>query len=145
MNDAIMMPAVLSWALKVNGAKMNRFRVRRLAVIDLHGYGGTSIRRWLVRVEFVLTVLVCLVLGVLLCMHGGLVGWAVGLLLLGIGGNYTVLAGWAVVLWNPQRLAHEFLASDITADGRYYSLAQWRLAIPFLFLILALRSSERHA
>jgi hypothetical protein len=122
---------------------VNRFRVRRLAVIDLHGYGGSAVRRWLVRIEFFLAAIGCLVLGVFLCAHGGVVGWAVGLALLGIGANYLVLGAWAVVLWNPERLAREFVVHDITADGPYISRAQWRVAVPFLFLILALRSSER--
>jgi hypothetical protein len=122
---------------------VNRFRVRRLAVIDLHAYGGTALRRWFVRIEFFLAAIGCLVLGVFLCAHGGVVGWAVGLALLGIGANYMVLAAWAVVLWNPERLAREFGAHDVRADGSYISRARWRVAVPFLFLILALQSSER--
>ena len=119
------------------------FRVRRLAVIDLHGSRGTARRLWLVRCEFALTIAVCVFLGVLFCRHGGVTGWILGLALLGIGCNYAVLTGWAIVLWNPQRLALEFQATSIAVDGRSYSIGQWRLAVPFLFLVLASRSTER--
>ena len=122
---------------------MNRFRVRRLAVIDLHGSSGTRRRRWLVSSEFAMAVAVSVILCMLFCVHGGVNGWIIGVLILGIGCNYAVLTGWAIVLWNPQRLADEFQATSVAVDGRYYSIGQWRLAVPFLFVILALRSSER--
>ena len=120
------------------------FRIRRLAVIDLHGLRGTPRRRWLVRGEFALTIAVCVFLGVLFCKHGSMTGWVLGLALLGIGCNYAVLTGWAIALWNPQRLALEFQATCIDADGRFYSIGQWRLVVPFLFLVLAMRPTERH-
>ncbi len=112
-------------------------------MIDLHGFHGTTLRLWLVRVEFVVATIIAAALAVLFIAHGGASGWIIGLIAAGIGTNYLVLAGWAVVLHDPERLAREFAAHDVAVDGRYYSVGQFRLAIPFLLPIMAARAVER--
>ena len=119
-----------------------RFRVRRLAVIDLHGLSGSNVRLWLVRIEFGIATLIAAGLGFLFVHAGQIQGTVLGVIAFGIAANYFVLVIWAVKLRRP-RLASEFAAHDVHADGRSYSLGQLRLVVPFLFLGLAARPCER--
>lgn len=118
------------------------FRVRRLAVIDLHGFGGTKLRLWLVRVEFVLAVVLAAGLGGLFLRTGTIEGICIGIASIGIAANNAVLSGWAMVL-RRERLAKEFTAHNVEHDGRFYSIGQIRLVVPFLFPVLAVRACER--
>ena len=121
---------------------LKRFRVRRLAVIDIYGRSGSRLRRWLVWAEFTVTPLVCLWIGALFILHLGLAGWVVAAAVIGIGVNYVVLACWAAALRDPARLAREYQAHLPDRDLRYYSVAQLWLLVPFLFVALALRPIE---
>jgi NADH:ubiquinone oxidoreductase subunit K len=122
---------------------LDNFRTRRLAVIDLHGYTGSRVRLWLVRVEVLLATAVGAIVGTVFIRQGTALGWVLGLLALGIAANYLVLTLWVLVLWNRERLATEFNAYDIAGDGRYYTVGQFRLLMPFYFVLLAARSTER--
>lgn len=114
------------------------FSVRELAVIDLHGAHGRLLRRRLVLLEFVLCVAVGAPLGGCLIEHGGMAGWISGVWLLGIALNYVPLLGYAVALSPPGRLrAAVRQIGGYPATARYYSVAQWRLIVPFLLVVLA--------
>ncbi|MEP6842070.1 MAG: hypothetical protein ABJA11_01030 [Pseudolysinimonas sp.] len=122
---------------------MDTFRTRRLAVIDLHGFTGSTIRLWLVRAEMLVATIVAAFVGILFLREGHALGWVLGVIVLGIAANYLVLTVWVLILWNREKLASEFDAHDIRKDGRYYSIGQFRLVIPFYFVYLAARPSER--
>jgi hypothetical protein len=118
------------------------FRVRRLAVIDLHGSAGSVLRLWLVRSEFVIAVALAAALGGVFLVSATPQGTLLGIIALGIACNYVVLAIWAFIL-RGARLAEEFAAHDIREDGRRISLGQWRLFVPLLLVVLAMRNCER--
>lgn len=120
-----------------------RFRVRRLAVIDLHGSGGTRLRRVVIRIEFAGAVVIGVSLAILFFRAGSISGIILGLVSAGIAANYLVLVVWAVALRDPSRLGREFSAHDVAIDGRYQSLCALLLFVPYLFLPLALRPIER--
>lgn len=122
---------------------LDSFRTRRLAVIDLHGYSGSRVRLWLVRVEMLLATAVGALVGTLFIRQGTASGWVLGLPAVGVAANYLVLTLWVLVLWNRERLAAEFIAHEIAEDGRYYTVGQFRLVIPFYFVFLAGRPTER--
>jgi hypothetical protein len=73
------------------------FRVRRLAVIDLHGRCGSAVRLWLVRAEFPLAAALFIAFAVLFADHGTLTGWVLGIVFVGIGCNYLVLTAWMLI------------------------------------------------
>jgi hypothetical protein len=119
------------------------FRVRRLAVIDLHGRSGSAVRLWLVRAEFPVAAALFIAFAVLFADHGTLTGWVLGIVFVGIGCNYLVLTAWMLILRDRQRLSREFLARDVGEDSHLYRAGQARLLVPFLFLYLASRPGER--
>ena len=120
------------------------FSVRDLVVVDLHGAHGTALRRHLVLIECVLGVVLGAALGGYLLHFGGVVGWISGLWSLGIAANYVPPTDYAVALSRPGRLSAAVgQIDDYPGAARYYTVAQWRLLVPFLVLMLALRPSDR--
>lgn len=118
--------------------------VRRLAAIDMYGGRGTLLRRRLVLVEFVAAVLICLALSVLLIVRGGsasstVVGAWVALL----GANYVPLALYAVGFSRGSHLEHELEGVDTAQELRYYSVAQFWVLVPFVFVVLAFVESSK--
>ena len=83
-------------------------------------------------------------LGGLLVAHGGLAGWLMGLAAVGIGLNYLPLAIHGCDLIRAGRLERELAdIDDLTAESRWYFIAQARLCVPGLVAILAVRRSYR--
>ena len=116
--------------------------VRRLAAIDMYGTKGKRLRRRLVLVEFVAVVLVCFFLSALLILKGD----SVALIIIGIwiallGANYVPLAIYAIDFSRGSRLLEELKAVDIRQELRYYSVAQFWVLVPLLFVLLAFRES----
>ena len=116
--------------------------VRRLAAIDMYGTKGKRLRRHLVLVEFVAVVLVCFFLSALLILKGD----SVALIIIGIwiallGANYVPLAIYAIDFSRGSRLLEELKAVDIRQELRYYSVAQFWVLVPLLFVLLAFRES----
>ena len=116
--------------------------VRRLAAIDMYGTKGKRLRRRLVLVEFVAVVLVCFFLSVLLILKGD----SVALIIIGVwiallGANYVPLAIYAIDFSRGSRLLEELKAVDIRQELRYYSVAQFWVLVPLLFVLLAFRES----
>lgn len=120
------------------------FSVRELAVIDLYGAHGTVLRRRLVLIEFVLSVAVGAALGGYMVGHGGIVGWISGVWLLGVALNYVPLTVYGVALSRPGRLRAAVRQIDgYPGTARYYSVAQWRLIVPLLLVVLARPTGPR--
>ena len=116
--------------------------VRRLAAIDMYRTKGKRLRRRLVLVEFVAVVLVCFFLSALLILKGD----SVALIIIGIwiallGANYVPLAIYAIDFSRGSRLLEELKAVDIRQELRYYSVAQFWVLVPLLFVLLAFRES----
>ena len=121
-----------------------RFSVRELAAIDLYGSHGGALRRRLVAGEFVLASILGLGLGGWLLAVGGMTGWILGGVLLGIGANYAALTVHAVELSRPDRLKAQLARlGDLRTAVRYYSVAQIRLLVPGLIAVLALIPTRR--
>jgi hypothetical protein len=111
--------------------------VRRLAAIDLHGLAGRPWRQWLVGAEFVLAATGCLALGLWIAASATPVGTRVlGAWLAGVGVNYVVLTWQALSLWRPGVLASELSGVDLPVEARRYSVAQFWLVVPLLFVAL---------
>jgi hypothetical protein len=116
--------------------------VRRLAAIDMYGTKGRLLRRRLVVMEFVGAVLVCLFLFLLLVLKGHSVALTIiGIWIALIGANYVPLAIHAIDFSWGSRLLEELQSVDIRQELRYYSVAQFWVLVPLLFVLLALRET----
>jgi hypothetical protein len=120
--------------------------VRRLAALDMHGVAGTRRRRRLIRAEFVLGAVGCMGLGVWVAVTAAAPGWKLfGAWLAGAGVNYAVVAWQAASLSRPGALQAELAGADIRRELRRYSYLQFWVAVPLLFVVLALRRpGDRH-
>jgi len=118
--------------------------VRRLAALDMHGVAGTRRRRRLIRAEFVLGAVGCTGLGVWVAVTAAAPGWKLfGAWLAGVGVNYAVVAWLAASLSRPGALEAELAGADIPRELRRYSYLQFWVAVPLLFVVLALRRPGR--
>ncbi len=109
--------------------------VRRLAAVDMHALKGTETRRRVIIAEFVLAALGGLAIGLyLLLAVGGTVGTVVGLYTLGVAANYVPLAVHALSLRRPARLREELRGVDLRGELRYYTLAQFWVFVPLVFV-----------
>jgi hypothetical protein len=116
--------------------------VRRLAAIDMYGTRGKLLRRRLVLVEFVVAVLVCLFLSTLLILEGDSVALTIiGIWIALMGANYIPLAVYAIEFSSGPRLFEELKAVDTRQELRDYSVAQFWVLVPLLFVLLAFRES----
>jgi hypothetical protein len=114
--------------------------VRRLAAIDMYGTKGKLLRRRLVLVEFAVAVPVCLLLSALMILGGDSAALTIiGIWIALIGANYAALAIYAMGFSRGSRLLEELKAVDIRRELRYYSVAQFWVLVPLLFVVLALR------
>jgi len=113
--------------------------VRRLAAVDMHGSVGVVWRRWVILGEFLLGVVGGLALGLYLILSGGGPRPVVfGVWVLGAGLNYLPLAVHALTLVAPGALERELSGVDLRAALRYYSVRQFWLVVPLLFVGLEL-------
>jgi hypothetical protein len=116
--------------------------VRRLAAIDMYGAKGKLFRRRLVLVEFVAAMPVCLFLSSFLILNGDSVALVIiGIWIALVGANYAPLAIYAIDFSWGSRLFEELNAVDVRREMRYYSMAQFWVLVPLLFVLLALRES----
>ncbi len=116
-----------------------RIDIRRLAAVDMHGSRGTQRRRRIIVAEFVLGAVVGTGIGVAIAVTAPSLGWRVfGVWIAGACLNYIPLALHALDLSRRRRLAAELDGVDVPAELRYYTKAQFWVAVPLLFVVLAL-------
>jgi len=113
--------------------------VRRLAAVDMHGAYGRPWRRWVILAEFLLGATGGVALGVYVAAVAD--GWVrlLGLWIAGACLNYVPLSAHALDLSRPGRLDRELAGVDIRAALRHYTTRQLWVAVPLLFVVLALR------
>ena len=117
--------------------------VRRLAAVDMHGARGTLVRRRVIVAEFVLGALAGTGLGVFVVVATSTAGWLVfGLWLSGVCLNYVPLALHALALARPGRLEAEMAGADVGRELGHYTKAQFWIAVPLLFVVLAVVQSR---
>jgi hypothetical protein len=112
--------------------------IRRLAAVDMHGAGGTTPRRVVIVAEFVLGAVAGTALGVVVATAGPALGWRLfGAWIAGACLNYVPLALHAVSLARRGRLDAELADADLERELRHYTKAQIWIAVPLLFVGLA--------
>ncbi len=110
----------------------------------MFGAKGTRIRRVVIVAEFVLGAAGGTALGVLVAGLSSGLGWQVfGAWLAGVSLNYVPLAVHALSLLPRGRLHHELAGADVRRELRHYTLAQFWVAVPLLFVALALLQLRR--
>jgi hypothetical protein len=117
---------------------MPRLDIRRLTAVDMYGVAGSRIRRRVILAEFVLGAVVGSALGLygLLATDGFTAvfgGWLLGACL-----NYVPLSVHAFDLSRRGALESELRGVDIRAELRHYTKAQIWIAVPLLFIALAI-------
>jgi hypothetical protein len=117
---------------------MPRLDIRRLTAVDMYGAIGSHLRRRVILAEFVLGAVVGCALGALVLLTSdGLMavfgGWVLGACL-----NYVPLSVHAIDLSGRGALERELRGVDIRAELRYYTKAQVWIAVPLLFIALAI-------
>lgn len=123
-----------------------RLDVRRLAAVDMFGGRGTRRRRIVVVSEFVLGAVCGTVLGLVAATATSSLGWQVfGAWVAGACLNYVPLALHALSLLPGRRLEAELEGVDVRSELRYYTAAQLWIAVPLLFVALALVQLRRPA
>jgi len=109
--------------------------VRRLAAVDMHALKGSDLRRRVIIAEFVLAAVGGLAIGLFLLFGvGGAVATIVGFYTLGVAANYVPLAIHALSLRRPARLREELRGVDLRDELRYYTLAQFWVFVPLVFV-----------
>lgn len=123
---------------------MTLLDVRRLAAIDMHGVGGTRLRRRVILAEFIVGALGCMVGGLWVAGFARGAGWRFfGVWLAGVGVNYVAVALHAVSLSRPGALDVELAGVDIGRELQRYTYLQFWVAVPLLFGVLAVRQVRR--
>ena len=121
-----------------------RVDVRRLAAVDLYGLQGTSRRRRLVLVEFLLGLTVMTGAGVAIWLGSSdpqrrvFTAW-----LIGAGLNYAPLSAHAISLNRPGALERELSDVDVAAELRHYTLVQLWLFVPLSLVLFDLSRRRR--
>jgi hypothetical protein len=96
------------------------------------------LRRRVIPAEFLVGAVAGTILGVLVAVSTSAAGWFVfGVCLAGVGLNYVPLALHALSLSPRGRLEEELADADVRRDLRRYTKEQFWLAIPLLFVALA--------
>jgi hypothetical protein len=118
--------------------------VRRLAAVDMHGARGTALRRRVIVAEFVLGAVLGTALGVVATASASAIGWRLfGLWIATACLNYVPLALHAISLLRPGALDAELAGVDVGQELRYYTKAQVWIAVPLLFVVLAIAQLGR--
>jgi hypothetical protein len=101
------------------------------------GTTGAPLRRRIIRAEFTLGAVGCLILGALSLRSGN--GWyhLVGVWLVGVGANYLVLTVHAFSLLRPGALEAELREIDVRRELRRASVQQMWIGAPFLLAVEA--------
>jgi hypothetical protein len=112
--------------------------IRRLAAVDMFGAHGTTVRRRVISVEFLLGATIGTGLGVFVASSATTIGGLLfGLWIAGSCLNYVPLTLYAL-RFSPARLDSELEHANIPQELRYYTKAQFWIAIPLIFVALAL-------
>jgi hypothetical protein len=123
--------------------------VRRLAAVDMHGAHGTRLRRRVFDAEIVLGAVVGTTIGIAVAVTASSLAWQVfGAWIAGACLNYVPLALHAIALSRPGQLDAELEGVDVPQELRHYTKAQFWIAVPLLFVLLAmlqLRAEPRRA
>ncbi len=118
--------------------------VRRLAAADMWGTAGKLRRRRLIRAEFAIGAVGCLVLGVFAMIRASDTPWLlVGAWLVGIGLNYVALFIQAQSLSRPGALEAELRDVDLRSALRKAGLQQLWIAVPLAVVIAAVVNARR--
>ncbi len=118
--------------------------VRRLAAVDMYGARGTSFRRRVILAEFVLGATLGTAVGLLVATVATTLGWLLlGLWIAGACLNYVPLALHAISLSRPGRLDSELAGADIQGELHRYTRSQFWIAVPLLFVVLAVLQRRR--
>lgn len=105
----------------------------------MHALKGTELRRRVIIAEFVLAAVGGIAIGLYMLIGvGGAVGTVLGLYAIGVAANYVPLAWHALSLRQPARLREELRGVDLQDELRYYTLAQFWVFVPLLFVWFAL-------
>lgn len=119
--------------------------VRRLAASDMWGTAGKPWRRRLIRVEFAIGAVGCVLLGAFAMFTASDTTWLlVGVWLVGVGLNYVALCVHAHSLSRPGALEAELRGVDLRPALRKAGLQQFWIAIPLAVVIAALVNA-RHS
>ena len=113
--------------------------------MDMWGTAGTLRRRRVVRAEFVIGAIGCVILGVFVLVTAGTVVWeVVGVWLIAAGVNYVPLAIYARSLSQPGALEVELGdVVDLRRELRKAGAQQFWIAVPFAVAIAALATVVR--
>ena len=118
---------------------MPRFRIRRLAAVDMYGAHGTALRRAVIVSEFLAGAVVGTGIGVFAAVSASGLAWLLfGVWIAGACLNYVPLALHALSLLRPGALNAELRDTDVTEQLRYYTRVQVWIAVPLLFVALAI-------
>ena len=120
--------------------------VRRLAAVDMWGTAGSRRRRRLIRAEFVVGSLGCVLLGSLALASSANGVWLlIGVWLVGAGVNYIPLALYAQVLSRRAHSSPEMRDTDLRRELRRAGVQQLWIAVPCAVAIAALAQERRRA
>ena len=110
--------------------------VRLLAAVDMWGTRGSRKRRGIIRVEFWVGAIGCILLGgVTLATTNGGWGLVLGAWLVGVGINYIPLVVSAESLSKPGALERELEGADIGKELRRAGTRQLWIAVPLAVAI----------
>lgn len=109
-----------------------------MAAIDMYGIRGTTRRRRIILVEFVVGAIAIIGFGVwLLAVSGHPLDRALAVYVILIGTNYVPLALHAVALSRPGALDTELAGVDTGRELRRYSVLQFWIFVPLYLVVLA--------
>ena len=118
--------------------------VRRLAAADMWGTAGKPRRRRLIRAEFAIGAVGCVLLGVFAMVTASDTTWLlVGAWLVGVGLNYVALCVHAQSLSQPGALDAELRGVDLRPALRKAGLQQFWIAVPLAVAVAALVNAGR--
>jgi hypothetical protein len=118
--------------------------VRRLAAVDMYGSAGGPRRRRIIRAEFDIGAVGCILLGLVALVIGQGWGVAFGAWLVTIGTNYVALALAAHSLSRPGALNAELAGVDLSAELRRAGVRQLWILVPFAVAVESVRQRSWH-
>lgn len=118
------------------------FSVRRMTVLDMHGFTGGRVRRKVVTAEFFAALALGTALGIVFATRHAPLPWTVELL--GDGLNYVPLAIHAVRFLPGDAVERELEGVDSRRQLRPYGLANLLLFVPGLIFVLGFMPGEWH-
>jgi hypothetical protein len=121
---------------------IGRFRVRRLAAIDLRARGHETRRKYLTIAQYAVAAAFGIGLGLFYLIGGSLWLRVLGVILLGVGLNFAALCVNAIDLCRGARLDDELDGVVMREERRYYAINQYWIAVPGLLAVLAARPRD---